>query len=206
MKNKALLLIFLCLVLASKCYANIHTPFTFKKSTDDKIEPPTREAYEGFSWELFKGAGLTLWVQENKNIKFTSDKNTIYIKNGKSKHPVIEIFDTKNGDINDLKAILKPKQDFTTSDQSWDNIENCTFKAQKGANTYTRYILVPQGKHYENMMKQGQQEPVPYTCGGYGVGNSGFRYFEIQSQNPNKIIFVEIGQEAPLFDENIHIK
>lgn len=33
------------------------------------------------------------------------------------------------------------------------------------------------------------------------MGNSGMRYFEIFSDKPNKAVFVEIGQETPMFDE-----
>lgn len=47
-----------------------------------------------------------------------------------------------------------------------------------------------------------QSEPVPAPCNGWGVGNSGQRYFEIHNSNPDKAIFIEIGQDAPLFDEN----
>lgn len=47
-----------------------------------------------------------------------------------------------------------------------------------------------------------QSEPVPAPCNGWGVGNSGKRYFEIHDSNPDKAIFIEIGQDAPLFDEN----
>ena len=51
-------------------------------------------------------------------------------------------------------------------------------------------------------MKKQKQEPVPSTCNGWGTGNSGMRYFEIYDNAPDKAVFVEIGQDAPLFDEN----
>ena len=47
-----------------------------------------------------------------------------------------------------------------------------------------------------------KQEPVPSTCNGWGTGNSGMRYFEIYDNVPDKAVFMEIGQDAPLFDEN----
>lgn len=47
-----------------------------------------------------------------------------------------------------------------------------------------------------------KEEPVPSTCSGWGVGNSGMRYFEVQDSHPDRAVFVEIGQDAPLFDES----
>lgn len=44
-------------------------------------------------------------------------------------------------------------------------------------------------------------EPIPSTCNGWGIGNSGIHYFEIYDICPNKVLFVKIGQDAPLFDE-----
>jgi hypothetical protein len=40
-------------------------------------------------------------------------------------------------------------------------------------------------------------EPV---CGGYGVSTHGLRYFLLDPRRPDRAIFVEMGQERPLFD------
>lgn len=42
---------------------------------------------------------------------------------------------------------------------------------------------------------------MPFTCHGWGVGNSGARYFEVFHTHPQKAVFVEVGQDMPLFDE-----
>ena len=62
--------------------------------------------------------------------------------------------------------------------------------------------MVPVGDYATEVRAQMQSEPVPAPCNGWGVGNSGQRYFEIHDSNPDKAIFIEIGQDAPLFDEN----
>lgn len=64
-----------------------------------------------------------------------------------------------------------------------------------------RYVLVPTGDYadrFEAAMEA--KEAIPSTCNGWGVGNSGRRYFEIHDSHPDKAIFMEIGQEQPLFD------
>lgn len=86
-------------------------------------------------------------------------------------------------------------------DSSWYAIENCEFFKFKQDNDAEKYILKPKGNAEVEMNKLSPKEPIPYTCGGYGVGNSGTRYFIVFKNFPNKAIFVEIGQEAPLFDE-----
>lgn len=63
-------------------------------------------------------------------------------------------------------------------------------------------MLTPSGEYARKMEQVMKEEPVPSTCNGWGVGNSGMRYFEVHDSHPDKAIFVEIGQDAPLFDEN----
>lgn len=166
---------------------------------------PTREPYEGFKWKKFSGAGLTLWVQENENIKFTSNTNTIFIEkknpNGESTfQPVIKVFQSRTPNLNEFKLFLE-KTTTQKPKYSWDEIKNCEFRKRDYNKQIIRYTLMPKGKVLAEMMLKGRTEPIPQTCGGYGVGNSGFRYFEIDKNIPYRIIFVEIGQEAPLFDE-----
>ena len=85
---------------------------------------------------------------------------------------------------------------------SWLDSEECEFKeVESGRVGVTRYVLQLTGRSAELLAERGKREPVPYTCGGWGVGNSGMRYFEVFSSHPDKAVFVEIGQDAPLIDE-----
>ena len=164
-----------------------------------------REAYPGFVWKEFTGAGLSLKVQENSYIKFKSNSDTIFIErqekeNPFSQQPVIKVFKLKNNDINNLLTSLKPQKDFMIIN-SWDKIENCEFLKVKENSQSQIYLLKPKGIAKTEMDKRCPIEPIPYTCGGYGVGNSGARYFMRFKNLPDNAIFVEIGQDAPLFDE-----
>lgn len=60
---------------------------------------------------------------------------------------------------------------------------------------------LPAGAYGDSIDAQMMMTPVPSTCSGWGIGNSGMRYFETFAKSPGRILFVNIGQEQPLFDE-----
>jgi hypothetical protein len=85
----------------------------------------------------------------------------------------------------------------------WVPEEQCQFTEDQAnsTDTVTRYILKPTGPALEKFETLAREEPIVSTCGGYGMGNSGVRRFEIHASNPERALFLELGQEAPLFDE-----
>lgn len=160
---------------------------------------PSRPAYEGFEWTELNGAGLRMLVQQNDYIHLLADPTLPGIVEVKADcatpRPVIRVFDLPHGDINDVLATLALSPD-------WDATQTCRFEEVATNRTdVRRYLLRPDGQYAEQMDALMQQEPVPATCNGWGVGNSGNRYFEIHTAHPDKALFVEIGQDAPLFDE-----
>jgi hypothetical protein len=87
--------------------------------------------------------------------------------------------------------------------EDWDEEELCAFeKIESSRARVDRYELRPTGKALREYKEKAAIEPITTTCGSWGMGNSGVRYFEIHQSNPKKALFIEIGQEAPLFDEN----
>ncbi len=163
-------------------------------------EKPSREAYEGFEWETVTGAGLKFWAQKNGNIRMLADHSVpgaVMVRDGDASPATrIKIFSLENGTINDLLMVLGKQP-------GWDAEQTCMFQEipsnRKGVK---RYILKPSGKYADEINSISKNEPVPSTCSGWGVGNSGMRYFEIHDNAPDKALFIEIGQDAPLFDEN----
>lgn len=165
-------------------------------------DAPTQKAHEGFQWEVVSGAGLKFWAQYNPNIHVITDdilqeaivenKDSLY----HSKRTVIKIFPLENGKIEDVLNLLAAKP-------GWDHSQTCKFQKQtcgKIRQGVTRYVLVPDGDYARQYERQSAQEPIPSTCNGWGVGNSGMRYFEIHDNQPDKALFIEIGQDMPLFD------
>ncbi len=160
----------------------------------------SRPAYDGFEWVDLSGAGLKLRVQQNENIRLMVDPSlpgVVMVRAGDA-HPQreIQLFDLKNNDINEVIRTLE------TMD-GWDKEQTCKFKEVPSKRPGVhRYVMVPDGEYATRINEWMQKEPVPVTCNGWGVGNSGNRYFEVHDSRPDKALFVEIGQDAPLFDEN----
>lgn len=160
---------------------------------------PSRAAHEGFTWKELSGAGLTLWVQENKDIRLIADPSLpgiVMVRNGCARpQMLIRVFDLPNHDINDVIRTLE-KAD------NWDSKQTGRFEEVKPVRDgVRRFVMVPYGNYGAEVRMLMKSEPVPAPCNGWGVGNSGTRYFEIHDSHPDKAIFVETGQEAPLFDE-----
>lgn len=163
-------------------------------------DQPSREAYEGFSWEEISGAGLRLWAQHNDNICIIPDETLPGLRMERQDAdglgtPVVWIFQLPNQKIEDVLDQLR-------QGNSWDNKQTCRFRKGKSSRKgVRRYDLIPTGVYAEQLDALYQKEPVPATCNGWGMGNSGIRYFEIHDNRPDRALFLEIGQEAPLFDE-----
>lgn len=164
-------------------------------------EQPTQKARQGFKWEIVSGAGLQFWAQRDSQTCVVTDgllEGAVIKHTGRSRsdgRPVIKIFHIEDGDIDDVLDQLEESP-------GWNSEETCKFKEvdcdRKGV---TRYVLVPTGDYadrFEAAMEA--KEAIPSTCNGWGAGNSGRRYFEIHDSHPDKAIFMEIGQEQPLFD------
>lgn len=161
---------------------------------------PVRAPYEGFQWMQVKGCGLSFWAQYNGQIRIMVDPaipGVVMVREGDAvPHRVMQLFSLKSHSIDDVINSLRQQP-------GWDETQTCTFKEVKSScSGIHRYVLTPSGEYARKMEQVMKEEPVPSTCNGWGVGNSGMRYFEVHDSHPDKAIFVEIGQDAPLFDEN----
>ena len=187
------LFISLCLLLLTSCH---QADGRFPVFPDQ----PSTKARDGYSWEIVSGAGLKFWAQRDSNTCVVTDAilqgAVVEQKNSRThnRRQVIKVFPLKHGDINDVLDLLR-------GTPGWDDSQTCKFKKEdcdrKGV---TRYVLIPQGDYAEEFETRSKNEAIPSTCNGWGVGNSGTRYFEIHDSHPDQAVFVEIGQEAPLFD------
>jgi hypothetical protein len=171
-------------------------------NSPDTLTKPSRTPYKGFSWKKLKGKHFSVWVQKSKTIQIGLSETLpgAFVESTENDEitaleMVIQVFDLPTGKIEDVLNNLR-------AIESWNLEEGCTFEPinydRKGVK---RYVLKPSGKGWETYNQIAKQEPVNHTCCNYGMGNSGIRYFEIHETNPNKAVFIELGQEAPLFDE-----
>lgn len=168
---------------------------------------PDRAPYMGFEWELVRGAGIMFWAQQSKNIRVGTSETLpgAFVEQLDNGEPValsvaIQIFDLPDGHIHDVLATL---QDLDTTGE----LKHCHFvrvdeeqKARSAPSHATRYQLEPFGEALNALQLEMADSPVTHSCGGWGQANSGIRYFEVHHNRPDKALFIEIGQEAPLFD------
>ena len=189
----------LALFVCTSCnYSNKGNKTASKNDTSVSLSQ--RKPYEGFEWKEISGAGMKLMAQRSENIRLLVDPllhGIVMVRNGDdAPHALIRIFQLKNKRIDDVIDILSNSAD-------WDKNQTCRFEeVSSGRSGVRRYIMLPDGDYAEMIDSMKKQEPVPSTCNGWGTGNSGMRYFEIYDDAPDKAVFVEIGQDAPLFDEN----
>lgn len=193
MKKILLIIVVVLVVFAS---------FTFIKrnfwdnSNQADLDSPSRTAYDGCEWEKKNSDKLSFWGQrcDGVYLEFSDNNSRVVLNNDGYRQDVMRIFSIENGNVNDVLDTLR-------NEEGWDESERCGFhtdtsNARAGV---TRYMLSPTGERL--IQNSESEEPITHTCNGYGVGNSGVRYFEIQNNVPDKVVFMEIGQEAPLFDQ-----
>jgi hypothetical protein len=172
------------------------------KNTETYNNMPKREAYPGFVWEKVSGAGIEFWAQRSKefSVGISGTLPGAFVEKQVDGSPValglvIQVFHLKNQKIEDVFEVLQ-------EDENWNQADACVFhKIDCKRKGVTRYELRPSGESLKAYQKQAEEGPVTNTCVIWGSGNSGIRYFEIHDTNKNKAIFIEVGQEAPLFDE-----
>lgn len=172
------------------------------KNTQTSVYKTTREVYPGFVWEKVSGAGIEFWAQRSKefSVGISATLPGAFVEKQVDGIPValglvIQVFHLKNQKIEDVFVVLQ-------EDENWNQADACVFhKIDCKRKGVTRYELRPSGESLKVYQKQAEEGPVTNTCVIWGSGNSGIRYFEIHDTNKNKAIFIELGQEAPLFDE-----
>jgi len=172
-------------------------------------EKPSRKPYEGFKWEEKYGAGIRFWAQTNGKTRVVTDASLPGARiarvdsDGKEvlSDAVIRLLPLDGGKIESLMPVIR-KEPCTPSAKPWKEKETCAFKeVESKREGVRRYILVPTDKYAGEIARRGKHMPIPSICGGWGVGNSGMRYFEVFDARPDCAVFVEIGQDVPLFDE-----
>jgi len=194
--------IFLLLNFVLISCKSVNTTNNFSTVKANLNHKPKREAYAGFVWEKVSGAGIEFWAQRSKDISVGISETLpgAFIEKQVDGSPValglvIQVFHLKNQKIEDVFEVLQ-------YDENWKQSDKCVFhKIACNRKGVTRYELRPSGESLAAYQKQTEEGPVSHTCAIWGSGNSGIRYFEIHESNKNKAVFVEVGQEAPLFDE-----
>lgn len=170
---------------------------------------PSRAAGKGCAWEEISDAavGLDAWVQRCdygfRKIDFLFRGNALAMRfsDGGEPDPLVEVFEQRPGE-SAAAAIKRVYLEHT----------DAGLAARCMLVPYNAYKTPPGARHYafapnpayrkELKAKERADEVGDPPCGDWGVAPDGIQYFEVRPlAKARKILFVRVGQDVPLFDE-----
>ncbi|MGV3710464.1 MAG: hypothetical protein ACO1Q7_16660 [Gemmatimonas sp.] len=171
---------------------------------------PSREPVKGCKWERAsdRTAGFAAWVQRcdfgHRKVHFLMKGNALMVQfsdAGAKPEAVIESFELQANESADagIRRIFLAHVDKTAGTR-------CVIAPYKPGNApagATRFTFVPNAAYEKELKaKQNPNEVPEPPCGDYGRDPDGRRYFQAWiTGNVRRVLFVNIGQDDPLFDE-----
>jgi hypothetical protein len=168
---------------------------------------PARAPVEGCAWEKFSdpALGLEAWVQRCdfgfRKIDFTTKGQSLAVRysDGGTPDPVVDLIEV----LPDESGEAAVKRFFVAGTKT-DVAARCELSffegsaAPKGAR---RYTFVPNAAYRKELERDANPNEVPDPpCGPWGESPDGVQYFEVH-EGARRILFVRVGQDTPLFDE-----
>jgi hypothetical protein len=186
-------------------------PLLAAKNPASPGEGPSRPAEKGCAWESLSdpGVGLAAWVQRCdfgfRKIDFRFSKNAlaIHYSDGGETDPLVEVFSLEPGETPEAgaKRIFREKTEKSLAARCvLVPFHDEFIKTPSGV---ARYTIVPDKAYAAEIAAKGEPEGVPDPpCGDWGESADGIGYWEAQpGRNPRKLLFVIVGQDTPLYDE-----
>lgn len=210
-----LFVVFMVLMIQNKPRPlGITSGFSESKIENKKNIEPSRQALENCQWNNFSSlnSNFSFLYQSchfgSRIISFKQEGNVILENiidpNSKDSFPVIEIFSKNQGEsfAQAFERLFITKLDSYKAKHcilaELEKTPDLPLKAN-----IIRLKLAPDKEYTEqlDLLEKGNTDIPPPPCGDYGVLPDNLSYFEIHRSNPNLFIWVLIGQETPLFDE-----
>lgn len=168
---------------------------------------PSRPPIDKCAWEKLadKTVGLAAWVQRCdfgfRQIHFEFVGNALAIKysDGGAPDPLVELFDIKSGETAEAAVLrlLLEKTDKAVS-------ARCVLAPYTEGSVPTgvkRYTFSPDAAYAKELKALANDEVPEPPCGDWGEMPDGIQYFEVPAGEAHKLLFVRVGQDEPLFDE-----
>jgi len=171
---------------------------------------PSRAAVEGCKWEKLSDAavGLDAWVQRCdfgfRKIDYVLGGNALAERrDGGKPEPLVEVLELKPGE-SEQAGLARLFGERTNKALA----AKCVLKPYKyykpSPNGVKRYTFVPDAAYQKQVDAQSSPDEVGEpACGDWGDAPDGIQYFEVQaaSKAARRVLFVRVGQDEPLFDE-----
>ncbi|RWC60525.1 hypothetical protein [Mesorhizobium sp.] len=168
---------------------------------------PSRPPIDKCVWERLtdKTVGLAAWAQRCdfgfRQIHFEFAGNALAIKysDGGAADPLVEVFDIQSGETAEaaLQRVFLEKTDKAVS-------ARCVLAPYTEGTVpagVKRYTFSPDVAYAKELKALANPDEIPEPpCGNWGEMPDGIQYFELPAA-ARKLLFVRIGQDEPLFDE-----
>ncbi|GLQ80432.1 hypothetical protein GCM10007881_39510 [Mesorhizobium huakuii] len=169
---------------------------------------PSRPPIDKCVWEKMadKTIGLAAWAQRCdfgfRQIHFEFVGNALAIKysDGGAAAPLVEVFDIKPGETAEvaLQRLFLERTDKAVS-------ARCVLTPYTEGSLpagVKRYTFSPDAAYAKELEAKADPNEIPDPpCGDWGEMPDGIQYFEVPSGEGRKVLFVRVGQDEPLFDE-----
>lgn len=168
---------------------------------------PSRPAIEGCVWEqrIDLLIGLGAWVQRCdfgfRQIDLFFDIGSLAVKysDGGEPDPLVHVLDLLPGESPEVA--LRRLFEAGTEPAIAARCEVAPFTLSPAPGGAERFTFVPDASYQSELDAAANSDEVGEPpCGEWGAMPDGIQYFEVQQDAP-RLLFVRIGQEAPLFDE-----
>jgi hypothetical protein len=172
-------------------------------------DQPSRPAFKGCAWEKLADpkVGLEAWVQRCdygfRKVDFFFKGASVLIRysDGGEPDPLIDVLD--------LLPVESPEAGITRLFAAQTDpavAKRCVLAPYKGGKLpagVKRFSFVPGAAYAKELAKTARPDEIPDPpCGAWGESADGIQYFEAQpGSGARKVLFVRIGQDEPLFDE-----
>jgi hypothetical protein len=172
-------------------------------------DSPSRPPLKDCVWEKISDTrlGLAAWVQRCdfgfRKIDFVVHQRSLAIRysDGGAPDPLVDVFDLLPGESPEAGV-----RRIFTARTGKDLARRCVLRRAEGMaprKGAQRYTFVPGSAYAKELDRKPHLDEVgDPPCGLWGDAPDGIQYFEVQpASGAHEILFVRVGQEAPLFDE-----
>jgi hypothetical protein len=171
---------------------------------------PSRRPVQGCVWERFSDAkvGLEAWVQRCdfgfRRIDFLAAGRSLAIRysdGGGAPDRLVDVFDLQSGETPDdgVKRVFRARTEASFADRCVLSVSRDR-KPPKGVR---RLTFVPNAAYRKQLDAAADPNEVgDPPCGDWGTAPDGIQYFEVHPEDrARRFLFVRVGQDEPLFDE-----